>query len=70
VGSLGSSYSTAEREAVGTLKGMDFDDFEQDISAWGAKPAAPVGSGDVIKDAIRKEQVIKSVLILAPMPQF
>jgi len=33
-----------------------------DASEWGAVPILPSGSGDIIKDAIKKEQVIKDIL--------
>ncbi|KZP33667.1 hypothetical protein FIBSPDRAFT_1036187 [Athelia psychrophila] len=38
---------------------MSFGGFEDDI-AWGPPPQAP-SSGDIVKDALRKEQILKEI---------
>ncbi|EPQ54618.1 hypothetical protein GLOTRDRAFT_77237 [Gloeophyllum trabeum ATCC 11539] len=39
---------------------MSFAGFEDDIGGWGAPVELPT-TGDIVKDAMRKEQVIKEI---------
>ncbi|TFK52411.1 hypothetical protein OE88DRAFT_1400210 [Heliocybe sulcata] len=41
---------------------MSFAGFEDDIGGWGPPVELPTGSGDIVRDAMRKEQVIKEIL--------
>lgn len=49
----------ADNESLSALRSltMSFNDGFDDPTAWGPSPEAP--SGDIVKDAIRKEQVLK-----------
>jgi len=38
-----------------------YDDYEQDI-AWSSSPAQPQDTGNVLKDAMLKEEVIKNIV--------
>jgi hypothetical protein len=52
------SFRTSRPAACSSLKLMSFAGFD-DPTAWGAPSDAP--SGDIVKDAVRKEQILKSV---------